>query len=596
MKNVFFRAIALTLLIQNATANADTTCSVNDKKYRAPTSQAANVPSFEKLIAGTLLPSATFISSDPSGTGYLTENPADGFLNPERYTNGAQCSNTDNGLDPASNYTRKASTKCEQPKMKVFYLNGMNTERGIGSANGANAQALVLRDLLGQENYDVENLYVETAGFVSDLTEAMAQRTLAQCANLTPMEKKNIYRIWRGFLRTGIYEESTGIDAYCGKKIHFEDAQSDAAKKSYKDVIEKQQNFPQHVSRYNALIAEKRPFVIIGYSQGSLYSNMAYQAIQANYPDYPVAVFQVGTVTDYVGGMDKNLGSYLTLNQDLIVNLIRRAYPDTLPGNFDFNAGGLSHRFPDYFIDNAAVTNEVIGGIKLVSARLPLAECPKPSPIACGGKISAAGSSGRKDFAINLGNDAGSVEIEFEAFDIPDSFDINSRASAKSIYSTGGQVSGFYKKIVNFKGNADGSAETWDVKIVGNVNNSTQWTVAVGCPGQKLRAQDRPAQREAISVTYGNNAGVNNASCSLVAQVDGQQVYRSGFSGSHAFSLLLTKGDHIYSWSSQCQSTCGPSGCDRTFNDNNINRSGAKIISLPDLYYSRQGSVRFSTQ
>ena len=361
---------------------------------------------------------------------------------------------------------------------------------------------------------------------------------------------------------------------------------------------------PEHVALYEQAVDEGRPFVLMGYSQGSLYSNFGYDAITARHPNHSIGVYQVGSVADTVRGISSGVGDYTTLNGDVLVNAIRLVYPDTLPGNLDYDAGGLNHRFNHYF-NNAIPFEKIRKDVQRVVANLESQPCdpdtpppePEPVPLSCGEPISAEGSTGRTVKNIDLGNRGGSVELEFEAYRIPDSLEIRD-SMGEVIYSTDGQVTGFHKTSLYFPGRADGRSEIWEAVVEGNPDPGTKWNLVVGCPGESITNSDRPNQRGVINVRYGvdNTVIVNNQTCAIQLSINGVEFFNQPFqAGSINASVEITRGHtHDLTWVADCKTNCQTSQCNY-WNQNELRSGfGANVIGkLPNPIFSPVGRYIF---
>lgn len=87
----------------------------------------------------------------------------------------------------------------------------------------------------------------------------------------------------------------------------------------------------RHTQRYRSLLLEGNRALVVAHSQGNLYANAAYTNLDRT-SDVPMEAFGIVSVANpasYVAGG----GAYFTRTDDLVINAVRLAYLDTLPGN-----------------------------------------------------------------------------------------------------------------------------------------------------------------------------------------------------------------------------------------------------------------------
>jgi hypothetical protein len=141
------------------------------------------------------------------------------------------------------------------------------------------------------------------------------------------------------------------------------------------------------------------------------------------------------------------------------------------------------------------------------------------------------------------------VQVQFEAYGIPDSLLIT--RSGSTVVTSGGLVSGL--RNYSFAQSA-GAPRYIDVRVTGNTNPDTQWTLAVSCPGGSV-APPRPQ----VQVFFGTDPGtLCGVSCSTLqvcgrfsVRVNGQSPVPSG-----GFTQL-TPGTNVLMDLSHDNPTCG---------------------------------------
>lgn len=149
-----------------------------------------------------------------------------------------------------------------------------------------------------------------------------------------------------------------------------------------------------------------------------------------------------------------------------------------------------------------------------------------PPPIACGTPIRATGGSDGFEGTLALGSAGGTVNGEFEAYDIPDSLVIRKGSSTGSVlYTTNGLVSGFSSFSFQHSGGSTPTDTQVHVRVTGNTNTQTAWAATVLCPGQSLNNTNRAQPRRAVTIRVSNafSQGVVG-SCSGQARVNGSSI------------------------------------------------------------------------
>jgi hypothetical protein len=125
-------------------------------------------------------------------------------------------------------------------------------------------------------------------------------------------------------------------------------------------------------------------------------------------------------------------------------------------------------------------------------------------PVACAGSRTNSGGSSGLEYVHELGTTAGQVQLEFEAYGIPDAITMWSENSARTrLNGSTGQVSGFHQYTYNFNPAALGSTKV-RVRVDGNTDTGTMWVATLGCPGQNLgNGQRGDYPRVTVNFTFG---------------------------------------------------------------------------------------------
>ncbi|MGI8740211.1 MAG: hypothetical protein ACR2KU_11510 [Gammaproteobacteria bacterium] len=151
-------------------------------------------------------------------------------------------------------------------------------------------------------------------------------------------------------------------------------------------------------------------------------------------------------------------------------------------------------------------------------------------PISCGQPVTQ--TDGPRDFhyRLDLGNQPGIVEWEFEAYSIPDSLPI-ADSNERTLVTTDGLVSGFHSGSFNFPGVKQGTEVLFIA--VNAPDPDTDWQITVGCPGQD------PDARRTAGVHLGKDAVIE---WYLDVLVDGRVEYSGSQNNIHAFTIQLSRG------------------------------------------------------
>jgi len=153
-----------------------------------------------------------------------------------------------------------------------------------------------------------------------------------------------------------------------------------------------------HVNAYVRDLHSGKRVLIVAHSQGNFYANNAYRRIRLEYPQYAdnVGIVSVATPAAWVEGAN-NLGTsrpeelyYTTNSADLIINLVRAFFPNTLPPNPEepFSTGYFqaSHGFVDTYLNpegpfRSLIRSHVLQSIDRIERPEIIFECLDPSTV-----------------------------------------------------------------------------------------------------------------------------------------------------------------------------------------------------------------------
>ncbi|SDK25279.1 hypothetical protein [Microbulbifer yueqingensis] len=409
------------------------------------------------------------------------------------------------------------AAECEKMQPVIFFVNGMNTD-----PTSANLGYQKIRALFPQ--YDVRLSYVSTENLFLDVVEAGRQKGIEN---------------WSTFWKYGL-SELGAIDSEFSNKIV--DSWTESYEKAYSRHYLNQPDLGNHLNQYLPVLDAGKNIVLLGYSQGSLYSKMASNWISINEPtkDQQVGAVLVGAVTNSVPFESVSRGSYTTLNSDTVVNGLRLLHTDILPGNYQYVSKPTpnNHSFPAYFEENPNLINRIQAQVDAVAANFESAACTEV--IACGSPLVKSGGQGSYSFIQDLGNQPGEVKFEFEAYTIPDELGIYT-LNGSEIYSTEQEVSGFHSSSFFV---TESEVDTNQVRVdVGAPNEGTEWAFVMGCPGEPVNNDVRDLDRVSISfVARDSRVSVAERYCAMDLLVDGKLAYSSDYQGdSHSGSITFTQ-------------------------------------------------------
>ena len=186
-----------------------------------------------------------------------------------------------------------------------------------------------------------------------------------------------------------------------------------------------------------------------------------------------------------------------------------------------------------------------------------------PAPVACGQPISAAGGSSGYQATMVLGSAAGPVQGEFEPYTIPDGLEVRrNNSTGPVLYGTNGLKAGYRAFTFQHAGGQQTSDRQIFVKVTGNSNTSTQWTLTIGCPGQVINNAIRP--RPMVNLTigrYATNGPCNSGHVDYV--VGGKSFGRLSLSGpADSITRQVIAGTYVgYSRTTTITSSSIPGFC-----------------------------------
>jgi len=224
---------------------------------------------------------------------------------------------------------------------RVYFANGMSNSDADAQNSSKNVRLL----LGSSQDYSYRYSYNANENWLTQLLQVYEQKKIDQKLEVNPEEYWYLLRNM---------EEAPEWFREVYKKNMEQFRESDVYNDPY--LIE-------HVNNYVRDLYNGKKVVIVAHSQGNFYANNAYRRILNEYPEYQhnIGVVGVATPANSVQGWNNYnasypYGLYYTTNaSDLVINLIRAFYPDTLPPNpgIEYSNGYLSanHGFVDIYLD-----------------------------------------------------------------------------------------------------------------------------------------------------------------------------------------------------------------------------------------------------
>jgi hypothetical protein len=180
-----------------------------------------------------------------------------------------------------------------------------------------------------------------------------------------------------------------------------------------------------------------------------------------------------------------------------------------------------------------------------------------PPPVICSTPRSDSGGWQGIDYTMNLGTRAGRVQVQYEAYSIPDKLVITSQnANHTSFVDTGTLISGFHTYQFDYDPVTLGSNQI-HVVVTGNPEptHSTAWNTVVGCPGQTLNTGNGALPQRAVTFTYGARLMGALGGCTASIYIDG--VFRgtaaAGATGPSPITLTIGPGHGMSFSNYQCE-------------------------------------------
>jgi len=298
------------------------------------------------------------------------------------------------------------------------------------------------------------------------------------------------------------------------------------------------------VSAIKSSLNANKKTVVIAHSQGNFFYRNIWQELNAWDSEKTSDCFAgIGFATPLSSSLIGNY-NWITNHNDEVINIVRFAWGGTLPANvtvpenyvspkfgYDSTGHGLNEIYLAHSSPLDRLKNQNDGLIKQATDLLD-STCKDDN---CLTPLGDKGGQGQRQYTYNLTDTtAHTVEISFEAYNIPDRITIT--ANGNTIAQTNGYVSGFHQWQIDYDPDIHGAAF---VAHIDAPNGGTKWNLCIDCEGSDCQGQ---IKRKEVSYSF---ISTSNWSCSN-HKIDGSPASSSG-------SIKLSTGNHQFYASCVCK-------------------------------------------
>lgn len=415
-------------------------------------------------------------------------------------------------------------------KTGIVFINGIWTEN-----NAAKKSAMKTNDLLGLPKGTVEYIH-NPNNYVADLWDVFKE---LRREGAIKDGKPNIF--WEWMIRP-----KTAPDVWNKKHV---------------EVIFTPPS-PVDISALKIKLDQLRKrktdgVVIVSHSQGNQVANSLIREVTKDSEfdgEQCMAMVSVATPSLKVS----NNGPYITFENDKVINGARAFLPYgslILPGNYPpTSAGDFSkHGYRETYLKDWGSSNDIANHISNQVSKVK-ANCKS---ITCGIPLTKDGyfSEEPQIFTFyvpkNSKNEPQDIEINFEAYYIPDSF--TATANGKLLFSTDGLISGSLAKTVKFDPKVHGNKI--DIEVLAP-NISTAWRMCITCPDSEPYRQCKNLNMSKFNLTATALHHIENVhTCEATSiKIDGIDITNK--------TVGFTEGRHAVTWEGGCKcDSLGVGGC-----------------------------------
>lgn len=218
-----------------------------------------------------------------------------------------------------------AANPCDQPKApettRIYFGNGMSNSETTAIENFNDLRSLLIGtpNLAWGTSYMDNIAYNESEDLLTQLLEVYNQRR----------NESEEFWYW-------LYHMEHAPQ-------YFRDAYAEKIGRFHEEFYKDDPDLRKHVEHYLRDLRSGKKVIIVSHSQGNFYANNAYRWLYSIAPEYQnsIGIVSVATPARWVEGG----GPYTNDPEDLIINLVRGVFPDTLKANvypYD-NPDSLTH-------------------------------------------------------------------------------------------------------------------------------------------------------------------------------------------------------------------------------------------------------------
>lgn len=291
----------------------------------------------------------------------------------------------------------------------------------------------------------------------------------------------------------------------------------------------------------------------------------------------------------FASTLSNPVGNYewITSNNDAVINSVRVFWGDTLQSNitvpFHYNGSYIGHELDEIYLSHPDSLNrfkDSNNGLLKQTTDLLDSTCKDDN---CLTPLGDKGGQGQRQYTYNLTDTtAHTVEISFEAYNIPDRITIT--ANGNTIAQTNGYVSGFHQWKIDYDPDIHG---TEFVAHIDAPNGGTKWNLCIDCEGSDCQGQ---IKRKTVSYRFNstqhwscNNHKINGSPVPSVGSITlsvGSHQFSGGCVCNDNHETFCNKPETFgYPSLSVSNSTCG------AWNNNNIDCNlayGSRTVEIYD--------------
>jgi hypothetical protein len=268
---------------------------------------------------------------------------------------------------PEGKYLDEASGKRKQKVTRIYFFNGINTNRQESEAYRDDLRTFYEKQFEYKykgEIFEFDISYNFSFGFIKDVVEVFAQKWAEKQG-----EEINIseaYSIMKRCVDEHWFKSDPACQDFAAMQEDLSEPLSSALfSLEQSEIALSKFNASIIIAKINEHLLESKRAIIVAHSQGNLFGNKAYSALIKEYPDQ-VGMIGVASPAGWDGG--KNY-YYVTAHDDIVIDLVRAAniltlklfVGSVLPSNVDNNV--LCNKYTRDFWNHAFVKSYMFSGV-----------------------------------------------------------------------------------------------------------------------------------------------------------------------------------------------------------------------------------------